>query len=115
MQLVNMNIHSNFLNVYHSLFILIDITPKRLLNSTRNKPDLGNVPLFRFIFRLFETFCRYLPWNKLRKNTNFMIFESMDQKLWVFENFRRSLGRLACVGANQQELIISAQKSGQQE
>jgi hypothetical protein len=27
-------------------------------------------------------------------STNFMILGATDQKLWVFENFRRSLGNL---------------------
>jgi hypothetical protein len=30
--------------------------------------------------------------NKLRVSTNFMILGAMDQKLWVFEVSRRSLG-----------------------
>jgi hypothetical protein len=38
-----------------------------------------------FIFRFFETFCEHAPRNKLRKNTNFIIFRRMDQKLWVLE------------------------------
>jgi hypothetical protein len=43
--------------------------------------------------RFFETFCEHAPHNKLRGSTDFMIFGPMDKKLWVFESFRRSLGR----------------------
>jgi hypothetical protein len=32
------------------------------------------------------------PWNKLCVSTNFIILGTTDQKLWVFEVFRRSLG-----------------------
>jgi hypothetical protein len=31
-------------------------------------------------------------------STNFMILGATDQKLWVFEVFRRSLGRVGIVG-----------------
>jgi hypothetical protein len=41
----------------------------------------------------FETFCEHAPRNKIYGSTNFIIFELMDQNLWMFENFRRSLGR----------------------
>jgi hypothetical protein len=34
-----------------------------------------------------------VPGNKLCMSTNFIIFRPIDQKLWVFENFRKSLGR----------------------
>jgi hypothetical protein len=43
--------------------------------------------------RFFETFCEYAPCNNLCGSTNVIIFGHMDQKLWVFENFRRSLGK----------------------
>jgi hypothetical protein len=39
-----------------------------------------------------------------------MILEATDQKLWVFEVFRRSLARRACAGANEKELTTCAQK-----
>jgi hypothetical protein len=42
-----------------------------------------------------------------------IFFGSMDQKLWMFEVLRRSMGKRACAGANQQELTTSAQKGGQ--
>jgi hypothetical protein len=33
--------------------------------------------------------------SKLRASTNFMILGATDQKLWMFEIFRRSLGKAA--------------------
>jgi hypothetical protein len=41
-----------------------------------------------------------------------MILGATDQKLWMFEVFRRSLGS---VGANQQELTTCAKNGGQEE
>jgi hypothetical protein len=46
-----------------------------------------------FLKRFFETFCEHAPQNKLHGSTNFIIFGSTNKKLWVFENFRRSLGK----------------------
>jgi hypothetical protein len=46
-----------------------------------------------FIFRFFETFCEHASWNKLRGSANFKKIGPTDQKLWMFENFRRSLGK----------------------
>jgi hypothetical protein len=43
--------------------------------------------------RFLETFCEHTPCNKLCGSTNFIIFGPTYQKLWVFENFMRSLGR----------------------
>jgi hypothetical protein len=40
----------------------------------------------------FWTFCEDAPCNKLCGSTNFVFFGLMDQKLWVFEVFKRSLG-----------------------
>jgi hypothetical protein len=34
-----------------------------------------------------------MPCNKLCGSINFISFGPMDKKLWMFENFRRSLGR----------------------
>jgi hypothetical protein len=51
--------------------------------------------------------------NKLRLSANFMILGATDQKLWVFEVFRQTLGRQACAGANQQELTTCS-KCGRQ-
>jgi hypothetical protein len=42
------------------------------------------------IFWIFETFCEDAPRNKLCGKINFVFFGPMDQKLWVFEVFRRS-------------------------
>jgi hypothetical protein len=44
-------------------------------------------------------------------STNFIIFGPTDQKLWIFEVFRRSLGRRACDVANEVELT-KVPKSG---
>jgi hypothetical protein len=44
---------------------------------------------------LFLDFLNFFPIvsrNKLHVSTNFIILGAMDQKLYVFENFRRSLG-----------------------
>jgi hypothetical protein len=46
-----------------------------------------------FYFRFFETFWKHASCNKLCGSANFIIFGPTDQKLWVFEIFRRSLGR----------------------
>jgi hypothetical protein len=40
-----------------------------------------------------------------------MILGATDQKLWMFEVFRRSLGK-ACVGTNEKGLTTCAQKWG---
>jgi hypothetical protein len=38
--------------------------------------------------------CEYAPsCNKICGSTNFIIFGPTNQKLWMFENFRRSLGK----------------------
>jgi hypothetical protein len=58
-----------------------------------DKPVL-DVTWSHFIFWFFETFCGHAPKNKLRGSTNFIIFGLTDQKLWVFENLRRSLNRV---------------------
>ena len=42
-------------------------------------------------------------------NTNFMILGATDQKLWVFEGFRRSLGRVGMC-SNEKELITCVQR-----
>jgi hypothetical protein len=58
-----------------------------------DKPVLGNVACSHTIFRFFEIISPSASQNKLRVSTNFMILGAMDQKLWMFEVFRRSLGR----------------------
>jgi hypothetical protein len=57
-----------------------------------DKPVLGSVLLSHTIFRFLETFFPNVSQNKLCVSTNFMILGVMDQKLWVFEVSRRSLG-----------------------
>jgi hypothetical protein len=42
----------------------------------------------------FETFSEDVSRHKLRVSTNFIIFGPMNQKLWMFEVFRRSMGRV---------------------
>jgi hypothetical protein len=74
---------------------------------------LGNVTLSHFIFRFFGTFCEHAPRNKLCQSTNFIIFGPIDQKLWMFENLRKSMAGQANARANQQELTTSTQKGGQ--
>jgi hypothetical protein len=41
-----------------------------------------------------ETCCEHAPWNRLRVNTNFIFFGPTNQKLWVLENFKRSLDKV---------------------
>jgi hypothetical protein len=56
------------------------------------KPDLGNVTWSQYFLNFFETFCRYAPCNKLCMSTNFISNAPTDQKLWMLEKLRRSLG-----------------------
>jgi hypothetical protein len=42
-----------------------------------------------------------------------VFFGPTDQKLWMFEVLRRSMGKAGMYGANQQELTTSVQKGGQ--
>jgi hypothetical protein len=50
--------------------------------------------LFNLILFLdFETFCEDVSCNKLCISTNFIFLGLMNQKLWMFENLRRSMGR----------------------
>jgi hypothetical protein len=44
-------------------------------------------------FEFFETFCDHASRTKLRGKKKFVFFGPTDQKLWVFEVSRRSLGR----------------------
>jgi hypothetical protein len=68
------------------------LTPKRLNVRGVTKPILGSVTWSHTIFRFFETFCEDASHHKLRVSTNFIIFGLTDQKLWIFEVFRRSPG-----------------------
>jgi hypothetical protein len=45
-------------------------------------------------------------------STKFMILGATDQKLWVFEVFRRTLGRVACARTNENKLTTCAQEKG---
>jgi hypothetical protein len=59
----------------------------------RDKPVLGSVAWSHTIFRIFRICFPNASCSKLRVSTNFMILGATDQKLWVSEVFRRSLGR----------------------
>jgi hypothetical protein len=49
-------------------------------------------------------------------STNFIIFGHMDQKLWVFKVFRRSLGRAGmCWSQLEEKLTTCAKKERQEE
>jgi hypothetical protein len=56
------------------------------------KPVLDSVTWSHTIFWFFETFGEDVSHYKLCVSTNFIIFGRMDQKLWMFEVFRRSMG-----------------------
>jgi hypothetical protein len=43
--------------------------------------------------RFFETFCEHVLWNKLCGSIEFIIFGTMDQKLWGNKNVRKNVGR----------------------
>ena len=58
-----------------------------------DKLVLESVTWSHFIFLFFETFSEDAPRNKLRGSTNFIISGPMYQKLWLFENFMRSMDR----------------------
>jgi hypothetical protein len=82
------------------VFFMLGLTLKGLnvplkgLNVPRvAKLDLGSVTWSRIFLRFFGTFCEHAPRNKLCGSTNFIIFGPMDQKLWMIENSRRSMGR----------------------
>jgi hypothetical protein len=67
---------------------------KVLLILMANKLVLDSITWSHFIFRFLKTFCEHAPWNKICGSTNFIIFGLTDQKLWMFEILRRSLGRV---------------------
>jgi hypothetical protein len=58
-----------------------------------DKPVLVSVTSAHTIFGFFETFCEHASRTKLRGKTKIVFFGPRDQKLWVFEVSRRSLGR----------------------
>jgi hypothetical protein len=53
--------------------------------------------------------------NKHRRSTNFIIFGPTDQKLWVFENLRRSLGRVGMCCSQPVGVYHMCKKKGGQE
>ena len=69
-----------------------NLTPKGQIGPTRAKPVLGSVVWAHTIFRILEFLFPNASQNKLCVSANFMISGATDQKLWVFENFRRSMG-----------------------
>jgi hypothetical protein len=66
-----------------------DLTPRGRTGPTGTKPVLGSLVWAHTIFRILVL---NVSQNKLCVSANFMILGATDQKLWVFENFRRSLG-----------------------
>jgi hypothetical protein len=84
-------------NLTHSFLTICEIImftpPKGLYVHGVAKPDLDTITSSHFIFRFFKTFCEHAPRNKLCGSTNFINLGPTDQKLWVFENFRRNLGK----------------------
>jgi hypothetical protein len=59
---------------------------------------------------MFRIFIPNASQNKLCVSINFIIFGVTDQKLWMFQNFRR-LGRV-CAGANEEELTTCKKNGG---
>jgi hypothetical protein len=57
------------------------------------KPVLGSVTWSHFILDFLDFFCEDASRCRLCVSTNFIIFGPMDQMLWMFEVFRRSMGR----------------------
>jgi hypothetical protein len=102
-------INENLVSKYEQLLIL---NPKGRTIPTRDNPVLGSVAWSRTSFRFFIFIFPNASRNKLRVSTNFIILGAMDQNLWVFENFRRSLGR---AGIKQQELTTCAKICRQEE
>jgi hypothetical protein len=82
-----------FLAIKHVYWYIIRIlTPKGQTGPTGAKLVLGSVVWTHTIFRILEFFSKCIS-NKLRVSANFMILSAMDQKLWMFEVLRKSLGR----------------------
>jgi hypothetical protein len=80
-----------------------------------DKPVLGSVTWPHFIFRFLKTFYECASRNKIRVSTNFVIFGPTDQKLWVFEVFRRSLGRAGMCCSQWGRVDHMCKKGGQEE
>jgi hypothetical protein len=71
-----------------------NLTPKGVNVRTADKPVLGSVTKSHTIFRFLKTFFEDAPRSKLCGSTKIVFFGHTDQKLWMFEVFRRSLGRV---------------------
>ena len=54
----------------------------------------GQHHLISIFFNLLKLVCKDAPCNKLCGSTNFIFFGLTNQKLWIFEVFRRSLDRM---------------------
>jgi hypothetical protein len=62
--------------------------------SVRRTNRFWSVSLEHILFLdFFETFCEHASRTKLRRKTKIVFFGPTDQKLWVFQVSRRSLGR----------------------
>ena len=72
--------------------------------------NFGECHLISFYFQIFRIFCERSPQNKLHVSTNLIIFGPMDQKLWVFENFRRSLGKVGMCCSQQVRVDYMSKK-----
>jgi hypothetical protein len=72
---------------------LTPLTSKGLNVHTADKPVLVSVTWAHTIFRFFETFCKDASRSNLCGKKKSYFFGPTDQKLWVFEVSRRSLGR----------------------
>jgi hypothetical protein len=63
------------------------------IHARSGQTRFGQCHLTSNFLRFFKTFYAHALRNRLHGNTNFMIFEPTNQKLWMFENFRRSLDK----------------------
>jgi hypothetical protein len=85
----NYNLNKHFFDLVQCNML----TPKGSYVPRVTKPVLVNVAWPHTIFRFFETFCEDESRTKLHVSTNFIIFGSTDQKLWVFEVFGQGLAK----------------------
>jgi hypothetical protein len=72
---------------------IYNLTPKRPNVRRADKPVLGSVTLSHTIFKISKTFGEDASRSKLRGSTKIIFSGPTDQKLWVFENLKRSMGR----------------------
>jgi hypothetical protein len=85
------------------------LTPKGLNVRTADKPVLVCVTWAHTIFRFFETFFEHASHSKLCGKKKNAFLGPTDQKLWMFEVSRRSLGR-AGMCCNQWERVDHLRK-----